>query len=337
MNKLGETEVPPFSYGINNLGISGENERKEFEKFVDNWFRNPASFLNFEKYSPPPLPSISNKKELGESCFTFKSFVDKGDTAKFFASPQPFYGRGERIAFIIIPHWSSHFGKYKLGTSVIRNFFIPTASYRYFPTYKTEKFYKDRPRYDIVGPDLGLIIKRVWQDTLNIQYFAKYLKEDLGYEKVGLWATSIGSLRGYLASMFSENLIDFLIMHSLADSFPKALLGGISTQPIAKAILENTDEEETEFLLSPLSPGHYGKYLTYLPKNTRLVQGKYDLVFGEENNRRMVEKLRRNAPFVEIEYGKFGHTTYGEVDKVIPMVFRNSKFVFRNSKLRFLI
>ncbi len=184
------------------------------------------------------LQSITQGTERGETRFCFQSFLDTKDQAKFFESKQPFYGRGEKIAFIILPHWNAFFKKYKTGTMFIRNFFLPVATYRYFPSYQTEKKFEGKSRYDIVGPNIGLTIKRVWQDVLNIQRFAQYLKSELGYEKVGIWAYSIGSPRGFLASIFSENLFDFLIMNFLADSFPQSLLQGIATQPVSKKLLD---------------------------------------------------------------------------------------------------
>lgn len=335
--ELRKTELPSFSFGTNELGLSAENQHDALEDFIKLWFDDPAYFLNYKNFSDDGIfPNIRKKIEKQEKCFVFESFIDKKDTAKFFESKQPFYGREEKIAFIILPHWNAFFHKYKKGTTFIREIFLPVATYRYFPEYQTEKDFVGKSRYDIVGPNLGLTIKRFWQDILNIQFFAKFLKEELGYTKVGIWSYSIGSPRGYLASMFSKDLIDFLIMNFLAYSFPQALLHGVSTKPISQEILKNISEKEAEFLLSPLSPGQYIEYLDRLPKHTRLVQGKYDLVFGEENNRKMVEEFKKHTPFVEIEYGDFGHITSGEIEKVIPIIYRNSRFVFKNSKLKFL-
>ncbi|PIT89875.1 hypothetical protein COU23_01605 [Candidatus Kuenenbacteria bacterium CG10_big_fil_rev_8_21_14_0_10_36_11] len=336
--KLNKTVLPLFAFGTKNLGLDSNNEKQILENFVKNWFKNPELYLNVDKFSENiQKPRVYKATDRNETCFNFQSFIDQDDIAKFYESRQPFYGRKEKIAFIILPHWNAYFRKYKFGTAIIRNFFLPVATYRYFPTYATEKNYIGHSRYDIIGPNIGLTIKRFWQDILNIQYFAKYLKEQLGYNKVGIWAYSIGSPRGYLACMFSENLFDYLIMNFLAESFPESLTRGIVTKKIGDEILKNISEKELDYLLSPLSPGKYISYIKNLPKHTRLVQSKYDLVFGEENNKRMVQKLQEFAPFADIEYGNFGHTTYGEIEKVIPIIRRNSKFVFQNSKLSFLI
>ena len=338
VKELDKSEIPQFSFGASELGLHGENQREELEDFVKRWFENPGAFLNFKKFLRANTPpSVTEKNERKEKCYCFDSFLDEKDIAKFFESKQPFYGRGEKIAFIILTHWNAFFHKYKHGTAFIRELFLPVATYRYFPEYQTEKVFAGKSRYDIVGPNIGLTIKGFWQDILNIQYFAEFLKEKMGYSKVGIWAYSIGSPRGYLTSMFSAGLIDFLIMNFLAYSFPQSLLHGIATRPISKELLKNLNEDTIEFLLSPLSPGQYTKYLGQLPQHTRLVQSKYDLVFGEENNKRMVEEFREHAPFIEIEYGNFGHTTFGEIEKVIPVIYRNSRFVFRNSKLRFFL
>ncbi len=330
--------MPDFSYGARELNLPGQDERKALSDFIDNWFRNPELFLNIENLtSRTPLPGISETTDKGEQCFRFQSFVDNGDIAKFYETKQPFYGRGEKIAFIILPHWNAYFHKYKLGTAIIRNFFLPVATYRYFPEYQTEQDYIGQPRFDIVGPNIGLTIKRFWQDILNVEYFAKHLKENLHYHKVGIWAYSIGSPRGYLASLFTEDYFDFLIMNFLADSFPQALLNGSSTQPISRKIREKLSDEEAEFFLSPLSPGKYVEYAGRLPQYTRLVQSRQDLVFGPANSFRIAEKIKKSAPFVEVEYGDFGHSAHKKINKLAPVIRRNSQLVFRNSNLRFLI
>ena len=326
--------LPNFSYGAKELGLTEKDEKKALQNFVKRWFKNPEAFLNFEKIKTNKNPIVNKSKDKKEVCYSFQSFLDKTDKARFYESKQPFYGKGQKIAFIILPHWNAEFQKYKKGTTIIRKFFLPVATYRYFPAYSTEKEYVEKKRYDIIGPNIGLTIKRFRQDILNIQYFAKYLKKELKYEKIGIWTYSIGSPRGFLASIFSERLFDYLIMNPLADSFPDSLLHGIATQDISKELLKHLDEKELEFLLSPLSPGKYKKYFNKLPKFTRLVQGKYDLVFGEENNKKLIEKINGNKR-IEIEYGNFGHTTCGELDKVIPTVKRNSKFVLKNSNLHF--
>ncbi len=321
-----KTIAPKFSFGLDALGIvNGKNEKEVLRSFVETWFSDPSKFLDSSLFNPEQKV-VQQQELLSETAFSFPSFLDVTDTARFFESKAPFYGYND-TAFIILPHWNAHFDKYKLGTAIIRNFFLPVSTYRYFPVFATESVYRDKIRYDIVGPNIGLTIKRFQQDVLNIQHFGNFLRNQMGYRHVGIWAYSIGSPRGFVASMFGNGIFDFLILNSLAESFGESLLNGISTVEIAEEIRKClTDTEATNFL-SPLSPGKYRKYFNRLPVYTRLVQGKYDLVFGEENNRRMVELLQNTRPDIDIEFGDFGHTTCGEFEKVLPVVYRNSQFI----------
>jgi hypothetical protein len=320
--KQGKHKVPNFSFGANEL-VSGRDaeDDKALEKFVKSWFLEPKQFLDYKKYSEPEVENVKHT-------FSFESFLNKDDEARFYEDRQPFWRTDTKTAFIILPHWNASFEKYRLGTAMIRDIFLPVATYRYFPYFKTEDVYGGGARFDIVGPNLGMTIKRFWQDVLNIQFFANYLKNKLDYKYVGIWAYSIGSPRGMVASMFSEDF-DFLIMNFLADSFPEAVLNGISTKDIALEMLKNIPQEKINELWSPLSPGKYEKYFNKLPRFTRLVQPEYDLVFGEKNNERMIEKILSINEDVDVEFGKFGHLTCKEIDKVIPMVVRNSKFVLK--------
>jgi len=85
-----------------------------------------------------------------------------------------------------------------------------------------------------------------------------------------------------------------------------------------------------------MSPGSYADYLNQLPKATRLVQGKFDLVFGIENCKRMNEKIKKHAPFAQIEQGNFGHLTISELEKAIPLMVRNARFVRQATGLKLI-
>ncbi len=323
VKRYGNDPIPPFAWGAKELipSYAGGNEQAAITQFVNDWFAAPARHLDHKNF---PAPRVETKK----SCYAFPSYLDDADEARFFKSKKPFWGN-RNSAFIILPHWSPIFWKYAAGTAFIRNFFLPVDTFRYFPKLATEKGCLGGARYDVVGANIGRTIKRFWQDVLNIQFFARHLKENLGYQSVGIWAYSIGSPRGMAASLFSRDF-DFLIMNFLAESFPQAVLNGISTQHIAQELRQHVDDPTLEKLWSPLSPGKYEPLLARLPAHTLLIQPKYDLVFGEENNRRMVELLRRSAPHVTIEHGNYGHLTYGEFDKLIPVIHRISQFIIRN-------
>lgn len=326
---LKKSEVSNFCYGANELMLqfkTGDN--KALQGFVEDWFYRPGHYLNYREYSELSVKKSNNK-------YFFESYVDTKDLAQFYEFKQPWWGKGAKIGFIIVPHWNASFWKYKLVSNITKTFFLPAASYLYFPKLETEKRYDKGARYDIISPNIGLTIKRVWQDVLNIQYFGSYLKKNLGYDYVGVWGYSIGSLRALLASMFSD-IFDFCIMYFLTDSFAQAVLHGISTQDLSKEILSHINEQELEYLWSPLSPYSYEKYFNKLPRHTRLVQPKYDLVFGEENNKQIVERFKKYAPFIDIEYGNFGHLTSVELDKAIPVMHRTGQFVLNNSPLKFL-
>ncbi len=322
VRKLNKHKIPDFSYGTSDLCLEGVGTEQEIlKRFVSKWFENPEPFLNYKNFA---IPKVFKKGWR----FSFPSSIDQKDTAVFYESKQPFWRRKTKTAFIIIPHWNPFFWKYYLGTAAIRSFFLPVATYMYFPECGSQQRIKNETQYDVVGPNLGLTIKRFQQDVLNIQRFGAHLK-DMGYESVGIWGYSIGSPRALVASLFS-NIFDFVIMNFLADSFPQAVLSGVATTGVAQKIRQHVSDAELEELWSPLSPGHYTEYFKRFPNHVRLIQPKYDLVFGEENNRRMVEKLQNYVPNIDIEYGDFGHSTYGRGKYLIPSIRKNAQFVIKN-------
>ena len=132
-------------------------------------------------------------------------------------------------------HWNGNFDSYNEVISYIRESLLPISTLIQVPAGRGLNPGKDSPEdYESVSPNIGKTILRTQEDVQDIQLMAKYLKEKLGYEEVGLFTYSIGSLRGVLASIGNPELFNFAVFHMVADSFSDAVMDGIGTQDIAE-------------------------------------------------------------------------------------------------------
>ena len=304
-----------FSFGEDVLfgGTSSDPVAKLLE-FSNKWISNPREYLDLKNHS---LPEITHSKDK----ISFPSIITGGEDMvnTYFSSETRQRSNKDSVA-IIIPHWNSQRGKYLLSVDIARNLILPISTAVYIPSYLED----DEIDYDIVGPNIGLNLYRFWQDILNLKYLANYLKNDLGFKNIGFISFSIGSPRALLSTIFSDVDINFLVMNFLADDYTEAVMKGMWTREISEAISPHIDYDTLSNIWKPLSPGAYSKYFNRLPKSTRLVQGKYDLVFGLDNAKRAISSL---SSFAEIEEGDFGHTAIANVRGGFPVMVRNAKFI----------
>lgn len=316
-----QSKIPAFTLGM---------EEKKLRALVSDWNKTPEKYLSHSE-QPLAYPEI----KLTPPWIEFTSFLDSNDTARFHCTFQPQWRSGSKIGTIIIPHWNAAPEGYIAATKWIRRLLLPSSTLIYIPEYADGKQYAGGPQYNVLGPDIYKTIKRVQQDVLNIQYAGKWLRKQ-GCTEVGIWAYSIGSLRGCLASLFAPKLFDFFIWHFACDSFATAVMEGIATQKIATTLKNNISRTDLEYYWSIISPGHYAAILNHLPKATRVVQGKYDPILSPENVALLTAKILRFAPRIEVSTGEFGHSTLGKPLNAIKVLAGNIRFYYFQTGLRFI-
>jgi pimeloyl-ACP methyl ester carboxylesterase len=329
-SKFARFPIPPFDIGPEYLGIpanlSHESTLKAAGKFVDGWFKDPAKYLK-----------LKNEKSVlrRENGFlSFNSSLDPSKTTRFTYHPQPEGTPGRTVALIHVMHWNGRLNAYEKIIRFIRGSGLPITTLVHVPAGRGLNPGEGDPvDYSAVSPNLGRTVFQAREDILDLQRMAKHLKEDLGYEQVGLFSYSLGSLRSLIAALTSPELFDFAILHEIADNFTEALMNGIATHHVADLIKGNIDYGLLDRLWSTISPGAYQNHFKRLPP-TRIVQAKYDLVFGPENNERLNEKIRKERTDVEIQVVPTGHTTFGTLPSAADVMWKNLKFIYRNTNMR---
>ncbi len=329
--------VPPkFDYGLDHIFLENKkgNPLSILENFVSDWWKDPEKKMNFRNYAKPKV-SVEN------GYVKFQSLLG-GSKARFAYVRQPKWRSGHNICIIMLKHWNSDPTKYFRGINFIRRTMLPISTGLFLPSYQYhigDKKKKNRHHHTL-GPNIGLTIKRVWQDVLDLQYFGNWLKEHEGFDQVGLFPYSVGSLRGILAALFAQDIFDFGVFHYIADDYTESFMNGISTKPEASVIREHISEDKLRKIWSVISPGNYEYYLNRLSRNDklggfRIVQANYDLVFGEDNVRRLTKKIKDKAPDVEVYEGNFGHITMTEVENAFSVMIKDLKFIYKNTGLNY--
>jgi hypothetical protein len=325
-----------FDYGLKYLFL--ENKKgdplKVLNDFVSDWWKNPEKKLNFRNFDAPVV-------RVKDGLVKFKSLLNGDTEARFIYVKQPKWRSGNKVAIIMLKHWNADTVKYTRGINFIRRFLLPISSGLFLPGYQEINPAKNKHRqHQTIDANIGLTIRRLWQDVLDLQYFGNWLKEHEGFDEVGLFPYSIGSLKGFLAALFAPDVFDFGVFHFIADDFTEAFMDGVSTQPEATEVRKNISEDKLRKIWSVISPGAYERYLGRLSRvgkngGFRLVQANYDLVFGEKNVKRFTEKIRSKVPDVDIYEGDFGHNTMGEVENAVSLMMRDLGFIYKHTKLRY--
>jgi len=331
----GPDMVPPFSFGLEFLGLEDPKDDgilwSNVNKFVDDWFENPRKYMSLDGMELPKDEEIKIK----DGFITFPSILNKKETAKFKYDPQPEDKTERKVALIHVMHWGGKLKLYNYGITLMRDTLLPITTLIHVPAGREMNPGEDSPAdYESVSPNIGKTIFKTRQDVLDIEFMAKYLKDKLGYEQVGLFTYSIGSLRGILASIFAPEYFDFAVFHMVADNFTDSVMKGVATAEIAKEIKGKIDMNLLNTFWLTISPGRYSQYLDDLPEKTRLVQARHDFIFGRENVEDFNFIARKNKPDIEIANEDVGHSTFGHFPTSVSIMMNDIKFIYLNTLMK---
>ena len=331
----GPENTPPFSLGTEYLGIPfTEDEAKlhaEIRKLAESQLDKPETLMKV-KDDPKLLEAI---KLNDAGFFEFPSVLDNTKTARFKYDAESEGSAGRKVALIYVMHWNGSFDFYNKTVSYTRNLLLPISTLIHIPAARGLNPGEDSPAdYESVSANIGKTIFRTQEDAQDIELMAKYLKEELKYEEVGLFTYSIGSLRGILASLGEPGLFDFAVFHMVADDFTDAVMDGIGTEDIAREIKNNINRDLLYSLWAIISPGRYVEHFKNLPAKTRIVQAHYDFVFGFKNIEDFNSMLQKKRPDIELTEEQVGHSTFGRFPMSLKVLLQDVAFIYKNTKMR---
>ncbi|MEK6834873.1 MAG: hypothetical protein AABX61_01270 [Nanoarchaeota archaeon] len=323
-------KIPNFDFGLEYLKDKTINFKDDKNRFLDSytkkWFEDPKRFLTSNK-----KPDVFEKS--GFLCFN--SILDNSKITKFKYDPQPLGSIGRKVALIHLMHWNGRLDNYSRIINLIRKTILPISTLIHIPAYRGLNPGKDAPAdYESVSPNIGKTIFTTRQNIIDLLYITKYLKDYLGYEEVGLFTYSLGSLDGVLTSMIGSKLFDFNIFHLVADNFTEAVMKGIGTKQISKRIKNKIKSSLLNKLWSTISPGVYTKYFNNFSEHTRIVQAKYDLVFNQKNVNNFTKKIYTLRPDIDVNIVPLSHNTLGSFPFGWKVMFDDISFIYKHTKMQ---
>ena len=314
--------VRPFDWGtewISGNGHSGMSPDAQVERWVDELMLDTTGFFD----APPTrdytfASDSSQRRAKGEAgTLMFPSALPTPHRENNTASARWFPAstemslarrRGRGRAVVVLPHWNSnpegHVGLSRVlarcGVSALR-LSLPYHDVR-MPPELTRADY-------IVSSNIVRTVQVCRQAVLDARRAVGWLAS-LGFERIGIVGTSLGSCLAMLTSAH-EPLIRAQALNHVSPWFADVVWRGLSTKHVRDGLEGHIDLERLRQLWRPISPWSYLDRVR--ETQTLLVYAAYDLTFPVDLSVALVDEFRRRGLPHETALLRCGHYSTGSV------------------------
>jgi hypothetical protein len=200
-------------------------------------------------------------------------------------------GAGLRPAVVLLPNWNAKWHGQRglcewlqrIGVSVLR-LSLP---------YHDRRMAKGHERADqLVGPNIGLTLQANQQAVQDTRRCLRWL-ESVGFNRLGILGTSIGSSVGYITLVHDDALRAGGFFH-VSTHFADVVSRGMTTTHVWEGLRGHVTVDELREFWAPVSPMPYVERGMGAGKNAFMVYGKYDPTFLPELTEQMLAALRKN-------------------------------------------
>ena len=240
-------------------------------------------------------------------------FPAEGDAA---LTPRRHRGR----AVVVLPQWNSdaegHVGLARLlarsGVSALR-LSLP---------YHDARMPPDLLRADyIVSPNVTRTVQACRQAVVDARRAVAWLAE-LGFERVGILGTSLGSCLAMLTAAHEPRIRAQALNH-VSPWFADVVWRGLSTRHVRAGLDGHITLDDLRDLWAPISP------MTHLDRvaatATLLVYARWDLTFPPDLSRTLIDEFHRRGQQPEVRTLPCGHYTTGRA----PFKFLDAWWMIR--------
>lgn len=301
---------------------------RPFEWGLD-WTRNWPSAARFPQngHTPEKYLRDLNTAILGESDEFFgydspRDFHLDGDLLKFtspVATPHPandlahgvwYPAAGAKKAVVVLPHWNASLGQHqglcrgirKLGISALR-ISLPYHDYRMPPELQRADY--------AVSSNIARTMDATRQAVIDVRCCLDWL-QSIGYERLGIVGTSLGSCYAFLASAHDERLAVNVFNHC-SSYVADVVWTGLSTQHIKKSLEEHIDLDGLREVWTAISPANYmSKFARQKGKKSKFIYTTYDTTFLPELSEQTISRIRNHGIDHQVAVLPCGHYTMGE-------------------------
>jgi hypothetical protein len=194
-------------------------------------------------------------------------------------------------AVVLLPNWNAKWHGQRglcewlqrIGVSVLR-LSLP---------YHDRRMAKGHERADqLVGPNIGLTLQANRQAVQDTRRCLRWL-ESVGFNRLGILGTSIGSSVGYITLVHDDALRAGGFFH-VSTHFADVVSRGMTTTHVWEGLRGHVTVVELREFWAPVSPMPYVERGMGKGKNAFMVYGKYDPTFLPELTEQMLAALRKN-------------------------------------------
>jgi hypothetical protein len=232
-------------------------------------------------------------------------------TARWFPAPDEHAvgrRRGRGRAVVVLPQWNSdaegHIGLARLlarfGVSALR-LSLPYHDAR-MPPELTRADY-------IVSANIVRTVQVCRQAVLDARRAVAWL-HSLGFERIGILGTSLGSCLAMLTSAHEPRIRAQALNH-ISPWFADVVWRGLSTRHVRQGLDGHIDLDRLRRLWQPISPFSYLERIR--ETQTLLVYAAYDLTFPVDLSRTLIEEFQRLRLPHETAMLPCGHYSTGSV------------------------
>lgn len=278
--------VRPFEWGLEHIegDPADEDPRGYVREYARNAIENSAKW-----YSGREVTDY----ELGrENVLRFTSPLESPCPENNAVHGQFFPARKHGPAVLILPNWNAKwYGQVALCQWLQR---IGISSLKMSLPYHDRRMANGHERADqLVGPNIGLTLHANRQAVQDARASLTWL-EQLGYTRLGVLGTSIGSSVGYITLVHDKRVRAGGFFH-VSTYFADVVSQGMTTNHVWEGLRHEVTVDELREYWAPISPMPYVQRGMGAGRNTFMVYGKYDPTFLPELTEEMLGALRTHG------------------------------------------
>ncbi len=231
--------------------------------------------------------------------------------ARFFRASQARHKDEQRRAVLILPQWNGDETSHVALCRVLNRLGI--SALRLTLPYHEARRPSDLERADyMVSSNIGRTIQSVRQAVLDTRAAIRWLRQEGGFNRIGIIGTSIGSCTAFLAWAHDAQ-IDVGVFNHVSGYFADVVWRGISTPHVREGFADSITLAELRQFWLPISPMPFiPRLLAQTSRSMRFIASRYDLTFPADLSRDVIrEVIARGLP-LDVAWLPCGHYTSGE-------------------------
>jgi len=311
--------VRPFEWGTEWINGTAAAVAAPAEEAVERWVEQVMEDTSEFFFLPPTgdyaFVEAASKGEAGT--LTFPSALTTPHPENNIVSGRWFPAAGDESpvrranrgrAVVVLPQWNSD-AEGHIGLSKVLARFGVSALRLSLP-YHDARMPPELTRADyIVSSNIVRTVQVCRQAVLDARRAVAWLAS-LGFERIGIIGTSLGSCLSMLTSAH-EPLIRAQALNHVSPWFADVVWRGLSTQHVRHGLDGHIDLERLRRLWRPISPWSYLDRVSNT--NTLLVYAAYDLTFPVDLSRILIDEFQRRGLPHETAVLRCGHYSTGSV------------------------